>query len=232
MRHPAFAPRRGGVKAASWWGRAWLRSVEEAAYDDADVAAGWRLARAGAVGAIDIEPGRILAAVRAGGAMRAGGGQRSRSVGAPMIDPDELLACSALVHVLDAADRAAFVEVVAASSGRVAALMAGELPADLVEHAEEAGVELLHAELDCSCTCGAWVQPCAHVLAVLAQTTWLLDADPFVLLGLRGLPRDLLLTELAAHAPAMAEPVTDEEVDLDVAGEAAERALRLLDDLD
>lgn len=225
MRHPAFPPRRGGVKASSWWGRAWLRSVQDLAYDDADVTAGWRLARSGAVGAIDIEPGRILAAVRVGG------GGRSRSVGAPVVDPDELVACSAVVPVLDAADRSALVEVVAASSGRVAALLAGDLPADLVEHAEEAGVELLPTELDCSCTCGAWVQPCAHVLGVLAQTAWLLDTDPFVLLGLRGLPRDLLLTELATHAPAVAEPVTDEEVDLDVAGEAAERALRLLGEL-
>jgi uncharacterized Zn finger protein len=225
MRHPAFAARRGGVKASSWWGRAWLRSVQDLAYDEADVAAGWRLARSGAVGAIDLEPGRILAAVRAGG------GGRSRSVGEPMIDPDELVACSALVPVLAAGDRAAFVEVVAASAGRVAALLAGDLPADLVEHAEEAGVELLPSEVDCSCTCGAWVQPCAHVLAVLAQTTWLLDADPFALLSLRGVPRDHLLAELAQAAPLAADPVSEDEVDLDVAGEAVERALRLLDEL-
>lgn len=225
MRHPAFAPRRGGVKAATWWGRAWLRTVQDLAYDEADVAVGWRLARSGAVGAIDLEPGRILAAVRAGG------GGRTRSVGAPVVDPDELVACSALVPVLDAPDRSALVEVVAASAGRVAALLAGELPADLVEHAEEAGVELLPSELDCSCTCGAWVQPCAHVLGVLAQTAWLLDSDPFVLLALRGVPRDHLLAELARVTPAVAEPGTDAEVDLDVAGEAAERALRLLDEL-
>lgn len=233
MRHPAFAPRRGGVKAATWWGRAWLRTAEDAAYDEADVAAGWRLARGGAVGAIDVDAGRLLAAVRTGV------GGRARSVGAPVVDPDDLVACSVLVQVLDAADREALVEVVAASAGRVAALLAGELPADLAEHAEEAGIALLPEELDCSCTCGAWVQPCAHALAVLAQVAWLLDADPFVLLALRGLPRDHLLAEVAAVAArGMAgagvggEAVSEEELDLDVAGEAAERAARLLDDLD
>lgn len=230
MRHAAFPPRRGGVKATTWWGRAWLRSAEDAAYDDADVAAGWRLARAGAVGAIDLEAGRLLAAVRTG----AGG--RARSVGAPVVDPDELVACSVLVPVLDPADREALVEVIAATSGRIASLLAGDLPADLAEHAEEAGVSLLPDELDCTCTCGAWVQPCAHALALLAQVAWLLDADPFVLLGLRGLPRDHLLAEVADVAgrsgtSGVGKESDEAEIDLDVAGEAAERAAALLDDL-
>lgn len=215
----------------TWWGRAWLRTAEDAAYDDADVAAGWRLARAGSVGAIDVEAGRVLAAVRPGASARA------RSVGAPVVDPDELVACSVLVQVLDAAEREALVEVVAAESGRVASLLAGDLPAELAEHAEEAGVSLLPDEFDCSCTCGAWVQPCAHVLAVLAQVAWLLDADPFVLLALRGLPRDHLLVECAVLARRVAtsgdssEHVSS-EVDVDVAQEAAERACRLLEELD
>lgn len=230
MRHPAFPPRRGGVRATTWWGRAWLRTAEDAAYDEADVAAGWRLSRGGAVGAIDVEAGRVLAAVRPGASARA------RSVGAPVVDPDELVACSVLVQVLDAAEREALVEVVAAESGRVAALLAGDLPAELAEHAEEAGVSLLPDDFDCSCTCGAWVQPCAHVLAVLAQVAWLLDADSFVLLALRGLPRDHLLAEMHAvvHRDASGgedAPPTADEIDLDVAGEAAERAARLLDDL-
>ncbi len=37
----------------------------------------------------------------------------------------------------------ALVETVAAEAGRIAALLAGDLPHALVEHAEEAGVELL-----------------------------------------------------------------------------------------
>jgi uncharacterized Zn finger protein len=226
VRHPAFPARRGGVRASTWWGRVWLRTVEDSAYDDADVAAGWRLARSGSVGAIEVDGGRVLAAVRTGASGRA------RSVGAPVVDVDELVACSVLVHVLDAVDRAALVEVIAASSGRVAALLAGDLPVDLAEHAEEAGVSLLPDDLDCSCTCGAWVQPCAHALAVLAQLAWLFDADPFVLLALRGISRDHLLAELSALVAPAAGPSGADEVDLDVAGEAAERAARLLDELD
>ena len=100
--------------------------------------------------------------------------------------------------MLDEPERAAFVEAVAAESGRLPALLAGDLPHALVEHAEEAGVELLPfgGELEASCTCSAWVDPCAHALAAAYQVAWLVDADPFVLLALRGLSREDLLARL------------------------------------
>ena len=100
--------------------------------------------------------------------------------------------------MLDEPERAAFVEAVAAESGRLPALLAGDLPHALVEHAEEAGVELLPfgGELEASCTCSAWVDPCAHALATAYQVAWLVDADPFVLLALRGLSREDLLARL------------------------------------
>ena len=63
------------------------------------------------------------------------------------------------------------VEVVAAEAGRAPALLAGELPHPLVEHAEEAGVELLPfgGELEASCTCDAWLDPCVHALALMTR---------------------------------------------------------------
>ena len=42
----------------------------------------------------------------------------------------------------------------------------------------------------------AWTDPCPHALAVLYQLAWLVEADPFVLLHLRGLARDDLLARL------------------------------------
>jgi uncharacterized Zn finger protein len=146
--------------------------------------------------------------------------------------------------VLDGPARDTLVEIVAAENGRIAALLAGDLPHLLVEHAEEAGVELLPygGELGSACTCPAWVDPCVHALAVLYQLTWLLEADPFVLLRLRGLPRDELLARLhargsgtgagaarAAGADDDPEPGAD---DVETALDAALRAARLLDLLD
>jgi len=122
----------------------------------------------------------------------------------------------------------------AAESGRIAALLGGDLPHTLVEHAEEAGVELLPfgTELGGDCTCANWAQPCQHALAVLYQLTWLVEADPLVLFHLRGLPREDLLTRLHEHTPrsesGSGEGEGPEDADLEIAYDAALRAARAL----
>lgn len=208
--HPPYPARRGGARARSWWGKAWVRAVEESAYDERGLRAGRTLARAGATGGLTVDAGTVVAAVR---------------------DRDQLHAVRVVVPVWDPADRAAFVEVVAAESGRVAALLAGELPHALVEHAEEAGIELLPygGELESTCTCDGWLQPCTHALAVLSQVAWLVDDDPLELLRLRGLARDELLAAL--HETSLADgggPDDGGDVDLDLAVEAARHAARVL----
>lgn len=205
--HPRVAARRGGARAATWWGKAWVRAVEEAAYADADLRAARALARGGHVGQIATEPGRFVASVE---------------------DARGLWTVDGAVPVLDDAALAAVVETVAAEAGRVATLLAGDLPHDLVEQAEEAGAELLPSgpELGGSCGCDHWAEPCVHALAVLYQLAWLVDADPLLLLALRGLPRDDLLGRLHARQA----PVVDADRDLDLAVEAALYAARILDE--
>jgi uncharacterized Zn finger protein len=113
----------------------------------------------------------------------------------------------------------------------MAALLAGDLPFTLVEHAEEAGVELLPygGELQTGCSCVPWADPCGHALAVLYQVAWLLDDDPLVLLQLRGLDRDELLARLHARAPGPTDDDLDEGLDAAV---RAARVLELLEDPD
>lgn len=204
--HPRVPARRGGARAATWWGKAWVRAVEEAAYADADLRSARSLARAGHVGQIATEPGRYVASVE---------------------DARGLWTVDGTVPPLDDAGISALVETVAAEAGRIAALLAGDLPHDLVEQAEDAGAELLPAGPDLGGTCGCdhWAEPCVHALAVLYQLAWLVDADPLLLFALRGLPRDELLARL--HARQV--PPADDR-DLDLAVEAALYAARLLDE--
>ena len=208
--HPRIGPRRGAARASRWWGKAWVRAVEESAYAEGDLRAGRTLARSGHVGQVTTDEGGFVAAVE---------------------DEDGLWTVSGNVPVLDPAAAEALVETVAAESGRVVALLAGDLPHTLVEHAEESGVELLPygGELATECTCDAWVDPCVHALAVLYQLTWLLEADPFVLLQLRGLPRDRLLARLHRRTQESTADEGSLETGLDAALRA-ERILAVLDD--
>jgi uncharacterized Zn finger protein len=209
--HPRVAPRAGAARAGTWWGRAWVRGVEEAAFTSADLLVARRISRAGHVGQIMVEPGRFVASVE---------------------DTRGLWTVAGTVPVLDEPGRAAFVETVNAEAGRIGALLTGDLPHTLVEHAEESGVELLPygTELGAECTCDAWTHPCVHALAVLYQLTWLMEADPFVLLHLRGLAREELLALLHEQTSTPPVDAADElrEADLEIAHDAALRAARAL----
>ena len=209
------APRRG---VRSWWARAWQRAAEEAAFSDSDLRAGRTVARRAEVGGISVDAGTLLAAVREG---------------------DDAWTVEITLPVMPPAERRSLVETVAAESGRIAALLAGDLPHDLVEHAEELGVELLPygGEFGAVCTCPHVLDPCPHALAVLIQTGWLVETDPLVLFALRGLDREELLAELHHRAtattgldgPPATERVLDLADDVEVAADAVLRARRLVE---
>jgi len=204
-------PRRSTTRAATWWGRAWVRAVEEASYSDSDLHTARALSRSGAIGGITVDHGSVVAAC---------------------FDRADVWSVGATVPELDPVSRRAFVEVVAGESGHLAALLAGDLPYRLVEQAEEAGVELLPygGELGAECPCGSWVDPCVHALAVMLQVAWLVDGDPWVLLRLRGLAPDDLHAELAAAEQSATHSggADDLEADLSTALDAAARAARVV----
>ncbi|CUR62262.1 Zinc finger, SWIM domain protein [metagenome] len=218
--HPRLPARRGGG-AGTWWSKAVLRAVEEAAFGEKELRAGRSLARSGAVGSITVEEGGAVAAVTEG---------------------HDAFTVEVTLPALDASDAAAVTELVAAESGRIGALLAGQLPHSFVEAVEEAGVELLPygGELGSACSCDSWLDPCPHALAVWTQLAWLIQADPFVLTHLRGLSRDRVLRDLhqltGPRSPDAGKPgdpagpvEVDDLDDLAVAEDAAARAARLLE---
>lgn len=182
--HPRVAPRRGG-SGGTWWSKAFLRAVEEAAFSTAELKLGRAHARSGGVGAITVADGTFVAAV---------------------FDRDDVFTVTGTVPVLPPDDQSVLVELIGAEAGRIGALLSGDLPHPLVEAVEEAGVELLPygGELGSACTCERWLDPCPHALAVLTQLAWLIQRDPFVLIQLRGLARDDVLARL--HALSRTQP--------------------------
>jgi uncharacterized Zn finger protein len=177
---PALPARKGNVvRPQSWWGRAWIEAMEESALDADQLRRGRRHATSGQVGPITVSPGRIAAPVHDG--------------------TDDLAYHTAVsVDVLTETEWDRFRAELEARSGHVAALLDGEMPRDLVSMAAAAGVALLPGigDLEPECDCPGWELPCTHAAALSYQVSWLLDADPFVLLLMRGRGRDEVLEML------------------------------------
>ena len=182
----ASPPAHGRAFALTWWGRAWLAALEDGAMDGQQVRTGRRLARAGAVGAVSVRPGRITAVVQD-------------------LDGTPYRA-DVLLDVLSDGEWDRFLDLVVERSGHIAALLDREMPPHLVEDAETAGVGLLPGlgDLEAECGCGAW-DHCGHTAALCYQVARLLDQDPFVLLLLRGRAERALLDELQARGAAAQE---------------------------
>lgn len=176
MVFPRVTRTRGpAARAVTWWGKAWVRSFEETVLDAADLPRARSLARSGRLGAVMVLAG--MASV--------------------VVDPDRehpLMAQLKLSRLPEQA-WAGFAAELAREAGHVAALEAGVLPTDLVEHTDQLGVELLPGpgDFETACECDSWAQPCLHAAALLYQLAWHLDRDPYVLVLLRGRTREQLI---------------------------------------
>ncbi|MFF2506500.1 SWF or SNF family helicase [Streptomyces sp. NPDC058067] len=188
----ALAPVHGRGFAQSWWGQAWLKALEDSALDLRQLKAGRRLARAGAVGAVSVRPGRVTAVVEERG------GARHRA--------------DVLLQRLTEEEWDRFLGMAVERAGHIAALLDREMPPHLVEDAAAAGVELLPGigDLEPRCGCDAW-DHCAHTAALCYQLARLLDQDPFVLLLMRGRGERELLDELQVRSVASAAAGTGPE---------------------
>ena len=92
-----------------------------------------------------------------------------------------------------------------ARAGLVAALLAGEVPDELLDVFDAAGVALLPEEwrdLRASCTCPDAASPCKHLAAVLYVFADQLDRDPWLLLEWRGRSRDEIVDLLRTVGPS------------------------------
>ncbi|MER6385887.1 SWIM zinc finger family protein [Streptomyces sp. NPDC001250] len=183
---PEFPPREatgeGAPFAGTWWGNAWVAALEQGALDPKRLTRGRGYADQGHVDAITVTPGLVLAYVR---------GSRPRPYRVQV-----------RVRTLDDEDWGRFLDSAADRPGHIAALLDKELPQPLAD----CGVPLLPGPGDLAprCSCPDSGHPCKHAAALCYQTARLLDADPFVLLLLRGRGEKALLDALSRRSAARA----------------------------
>lgn len=204
---PAFAPRavqdEDTAFAGTWWGNAWVDALERGALDVKRLVRGRGYADAGNVDAITVTPGSVLAYVR---------GSRPRPYRVQV-----------RLRTLDDGDWERFLDTAADRPGHIAALLDKELPESLAD----CGVTLLPGPGDLAprCSCPDSGHPCKHAAALCYQTARLLDADPFVLLLLRGRGERELLDALSRRSAARAARAAQEGAPRSLPGVRATDAL-------
>lgn len=160
--------RRGAAFARTWWGRAFLESIEKVA-DQGRLTRGRSYARTGQVISYHLEPGAVGAEVQ--------GSQ-----------PKPFISVLTLRQLRDERLEE-LVDLVRATPGMLGEIASGALPKTL-------GPLLLPttaSELDFSCTCPDSGWPCKHVAAVCYVIAERLDERPKDLLTLRGVELETLI---------------------------------------
>jgi len=175
----------------TWWAKRWISALERLGWSNR-LQRGRTYARQGNVLEVKVRPGRIDARVQ---------GSRKRPYRVtihiePLSDSDWDKAASAM------AERALF----------AARLLAGEMPENIEDAFVQCDTQLFprsEQDIDMSCTCPDWANPCKHIAAVFYTLGTEFDRDPFLLLLLRGMSREHLLAALrekrAQAAAASAE---------------------------
>jgi uncharacterized Zn finger protein len=182
--------RERGVIAESWWSKRFVAVLESFGLGGR-MQRGRKYARSGQVISLDVAAGVISSKVQGS---RATPYEVSIRVTVPTDKQRDQLDTSMQ-------GRVAF----------VAQLLAGEVPSELEDAFEMAGVSLFPRswrEVISVCSCPDYENPCKHIAAVLYLFADQLDSDPWLLLTWRGRTRE----ELLAHLTQGAETVGSAEI--------------------
>jgi uncharacterized Zn finger protein len=182
---------KGGIKAQSkrgfgesWWAKRWVAVIES--FDvGGRLGRGRTYARKGQVLSIDVSSGKVQAEVQGS-----------------MPEPYEV---TIEVTKLTSKEWTKVIEAINAQALFAAKLLAGEMPAEIEQLAQDAGVSLFPSkanDLQTDCSCPDWSNPCKHVAAVYYLLGETFDRDPFLLFRLRGMDRDALMKQLNQSAPS------------------------------
>ncbi len=191
-------PVKDGIKAhtqrgqfgKNWWARRWIAVLQSFGWSNR-LQRGRTYARKGQVLNIDVHPGRVTARVQ--GSRRKPYSVRIKIT--PLSDDEWHQAIDAM------AGQALF----------AAQLLAGEMPPEIEQAFQAAGVSLFPTSDDIamSCSCPDWAVPCKHIAAVYYLLGEEFDRDPFLLFTLRGRTREQVMEALRARRAASAPPAEE-----------------------
>jgi uncharacterized Zn finger protein len=169
---------RGGELASSWWARRWMSTLDGFGWGGR-LSRGRLYTRNRRVLDVEVLPGLVRARVK---------GSRPNPYRVEMIV--EPFADAVWDRVVGALARQAIYS---------AKLLAGDLPAEVVQLCDQAEAPLFPSHPDdivMRCSCPDWAIPCKHVAAVHYALAAELDRDPFLLFRLRGRTREELTAAL------------------------------------
>jgi uncharacterized Zn finger protein len=188
---PVRAESKRGDIGREWWGRQWVEVMEHLGMGGR-LDRGKRYARNGSVLSLEISHGMVYADVQG-------------SYGRQYRTAIELRALD------DKQWQQAF-DSLSEQAIYAAKLLAGEMPGDIEVVFQHTGLSLFpqrKQDIDFTCSCPDWGDPCKHAAAVYYLIAEQLDADPFILFHLRGRSRDAIMQALQDYDLTL----LDEEMD-------------------
>jgi uncharacterized Zn finger protein len=202
-------PASGGIAARSkrgaigetWWSRRFIELLESFGVGSR-LQRGRSYARRGQVTELEVEPGIVIAKVQ---------GSRYTPYRVRI-----------RVKALSEPQWRRVEKAMAARALPLAQLLAGEMPKDIEDVFAACKLTLFprtNTELQASCTCPDWENPCKHIAAAYYILAERFDEDPFLIFAWRGRDKDELLEALRARRgterrtrtavrPAQTEPRT------------------------
>jgi uncharacterized Zn finger protein len=161
------------------WSERWQELLHKLGYEP-HLRRGRSYARRGQVKALEVQMGQVTARVE------------DRDLG--------LCDIEILVNKLTDEQWAQVIDALSSQAIYVAQLLAGDMPTNIDELFQQAGVSLLPGgayDIEIRCMqCSYGEQPCKHTAAVLYLLGQMLDDDPWLLFRLRGRDRQQVLQEL------------------------------------
>lgn len=184
----------------TWWGQAWLDALEGRAIGEhGRLSRGRTYARQGRADDLTIAAGQVTAFVQG--------------------TEDEPYEVLLQVREFRPDEWECVLDAIVGKAAHAAALLDGELEPGIVDDAKAVDVDLLprSGELRTACSCPDWAEPCKHAAAVCYLIADALDADPFVVLQLRGMSRAEVIDAIRERRSAGGGDSTNVTHDVDPA---------------